>query len=191
MNDDLRDASDAVLALTMGTWRKGGLREVYRRYGADVYGLALRITRSTALAEDVTQEVFLRLWRNPERFDPERGSLRSYLLAQTHGRAVDLIRSEVARSRREEREGRMPSPPPASDPEESAWTQTVSDEVRKALAVLREEERVPIEMAYFEGLSYREVASRLGQPEGTVKSRIRSGLGRMRSALDEAGLRET
>src|SRR5665213_1734928 len=103
---EIGDVSDAQLVTSIGRYSEVALAEVYRRHGGAVYGLARRVLNSTAEAEDVTQEVFLRLWNQPDRFDPARGSLRSYLLAQSHARAVDVIRSLNARRLREAREAR-------------------------------------------------------------------------------------
>ena len=133
------------------------------------------------------QEVFVRLWNAPDRFDPERGSLRSYLLAQAHGRAVDQMRSEVSRRRREEREARETARG-GYDLEHEVSDIIVGDQVREVLGGLPDTERRPIELAYFRGHTYREVATILGEPEGTVKSRIRSGLKRMHSQLALGGL---
>ena len=185
--DDLTLASDAQLVVAIGRWRQDALAEAYRRHAGAVFALASRVLASRNLAEEVVQEVFLRLWDNAERFDPERGSLRSWLLAQTHGRAVDLLRSETARKGREEREHRGRAEA-GYDLEHEVWDLTVADQVRDALGALPTEERKAIELAYFRGLTYREVASALDQPEGTVKSRIRAGLKRLREGLADAGL---
>jgi RNA polymerase sigma-70 factor (ECF subfamily) len=142
----------------------------------------LRLVRDPALADDVVQEVFVRLWTRAEQFDGERGSLRAFLLAQTHGRSLDLVRSETARRRREERDARAVREP-VTDVEQQVVRKAVADEVRAALASLPEAEREPVELAYLGGLPYREVARRLGIPEGTAKSRIRSGLSHLREAL--------
>jgi RNA polymerase sigma-70 factor (ECF subfamily) len=135
----------------------------------------------------VLQEVFLRLWNEPDRFDPERGSLRSYLLAHAHGRSVDLIRSETSRRRREERGARLTAEA-GYDLEHEVWDLELAGHVRDALGSLTDDERAAIELAYFGGHTYREVARMLDQPEGTVKSRIRAGLGRLRTSLAEAGI---
>jgi RNA polymerase sigma-70 factor (ECF subfamily) len=129
--------------------------------------------------------VFVRLWARADQYDGSRGSLRSYLLAQTHGRSLDVLRAETARRRREERDAQR-SVDPRPDVEGEAIANTVADEVRRALASLPAGEREPVELAYLAGLPYREVATRLGIPEGTAKSRIRSGLSRLRAALAEA-----
>ncbi len=127
------------------------------------------------------------MWNRPERFDADRGSLRAFLLADTHGRSIDLLRSELARKDREEREAqKMPTQP--SSVEGEVLSRVTSETVRAAVSSLSEREREAIELAYFGGLSYREVAGRLGEPEGTVKSRIRSGMKRLRAELVTAGI---
>src|SRR6202521_4177791 len=103
MTGPMQDASDASLVVSIGRWREDALAEAYRRHAGAVYGLARRVVGDPSIAEEVVQEVYLRLWNAPDKFDPERGSLRSFLLAQSHGRAVDQLRSEASRRRREER----------------------------------------------------------------------------------------
>jgi RNA polymerase sigma-70 factor (ECF subfamily) len=160
---------------------------VYRRHAPATFGLARRIVGDRALAEEVVQEVFLRLWNTPDRFDANRGSLRTYLLTQAHGRSVDVVRAEASRRAREEREARLSSEG-GYDLEREVWDLTQAEHVRDALDRLSDGERRAIELAYFGGHTYREVAVLLGEPEGTVKSRIRSGLGRLRDALVESGM---
>ncbi|MGI9032419.1 MAG: RNA polymerase sigma factor [Acidimicrobiales bacterium] len=183
----LTDASDAALVVAIGRWRQDALAEAYRRHAGAAFALARRLIVDRELAEEVLQEVFLRLWNQPERFDPERGSLRSYLLAQTHGRAVDLLRSEISRRRREEREARETAEH-GTDIEREVIDRSMAEQVQGVVAGLPFDERRAIELAYFGGHTYRQVAVLLEQPEGTVKSRIRSGLRRMRQDLVEAGV---
>ena len=185
--DDLREASDALLVVAIGRWRQDALAEAYRRHAGAVFALARRLLVDRTLAEEVTQEVFLRIWHHPEKFDPDRGSLRSYLLAQTHGRSVDILRSEMSRREREQRDAAATADA-GYDLEREVLDLSVADEVREALTVLSPGERRAIELAYFGGHTYREVASLLDEPEGTVKSRIRSGLRRLRGALVDAGI---
>lgn len=184
---DLRTASDAMLVVSIGRWHEEALAEVYRRHGSAVYGLARRVVGSTNLAEEVTQDVFVDLWKRPERFDPERGALRTFLLTGAHGRAVDLIRSEAARSAREEKSARE-TVASGYDLDRFAWDLAVADRVKAAVESLPEGERRAIEMAYFDGRTYKEVAALLDEPEGTIKSRIRSGLRRLREALSAQGV---
>ncbi len=185
--DNLREAGDAALVVAIGRWQEDALAEVYRRHGGAAFALARRLLNDRQLAEEVLQEVFLRLWNTPERFDPERGSLRAYLLAQTHGRAVDLLRSETSRRRREEREARE-STSFGDDIEREVIDLTVSEKVKEVVAGLPTDERKAIELAYFGGHTYRQVAVMLEAPEGTVKSRFRTGLRRLRKDLAEAGV---
>ncbi|MFM7272026.1 MAG: sigma-70 family RNA polymerase sigma factor [Actinomycetes bacterium] len=185
--EDLREASDAKLVVAIGRYSQESLAEAYRRHGGAAFALAQRLVADRAMAEEVVQEVFLRLWNDPEKFDPDRGSLRSYLLAQTHGRSVDLIRSETSRRRREEREARM-NVDAGYDLEREVVDLALGEQIRSALETLGAGEREAIELAYFGGHTYREVAAILGEPEGTVKSRIRSGLTRLRATLTESGV---
>ncbi len=187
MRPELSNASDGSLALAIARYREDALAEAYRRHAGAVFGLARRLLHEKTAAEEVVQEVFVRLWNAPDRFDPERGSLRSYLLAQAHGRAVDQMRSESSRRRREEREARETAQG-GYDLEHEVGDNIVADQVREILGGLPDAERRPIELAYFRGHTYREVAAILGEPEGTVKSRIRSGLKRMHSQLAVSGL---
>jgi RNA polymerase sigma-70 factor, ECF subfamily len=182
MELDWQSVNDTVLVVAIARWQEPALAEAYRRHGGSVYALARRVTQDPAQAEEVTQDVFLRLWEQPERFDPSRGALRSYLLVQTHRRAVDRLRQDVARRQRQEREARL-SPQPAPNVEERVSELAMAEQVRGAFSALEPNERQAIELAYFGGHTYREVARLLEQPEGTVKSRIRSGLRRMQREL--------
>jgi len=186
-NTILREMGDAALVVAIGRWRQDALAEAFRRHAGAVHALAKRVLYDDSAAEEVVQEIFLRLWNSPDRFDPDRGTLRSFLLAQSHGRSVDLLRSDVSRRRREEKEARGTAEA-GYDIEHEVWDLAVADHVKEAIADLPVDERKAIELAYFGGHSYREVAELLGAPEGTVKSRIRSGLKRMRGALTAAGI---
>jgi len=186
--DRFDDLSDAQLVTAVARYNEVALAEVYRRHGGAVYGLAKRVLANAAEAEDVTQDVFVRLWNEPDRFDPARGSLRSFLLTQAHGRAVDAVRASSARRAREVREARRTAQADYGVDHEMSDL-AVADQVARALGDLPEEERRAIELAYFDGYTYREVATLLEQPEGTVKSRIRNGMRRMRATLVEVGMR--
>jgi RNA polymerase sigma-70 factor (ECF subfamily) len=185
--EQLQEASDAALVVSIGRYHEDALAEVYRRHAGAVFALARRLLADRTLAEEIVQEVFLRLWNDPDRFDPGRGSLRSYLLAQCHGRSVDLIRSESSRRRREEKELTLAAEA-GYDLEHEVWDMAVADRVKATLQTLPEGEREAILLAYFGGHTYREVADLLGTPEGTVKSRIRSGLKKMRGELAGIGI---
>jgi RNA polymerase sigma-70 factor (ECF subfamily) len=183
------DAGDAELMRAVTAADQQALATIYQRHADTCFALARRVLNDRTLAEEIVQELFVRLWREPERFDPSRGSLRSFLLAQVHGRSVDLLRAEVARRGREERDARR-APATSDDLERAVLDLTEAEAVRAALADLSEGERTAIELAYFGGHTYREVATLLEQPEGTVKSRIRTGLLRLRTALVDAGVLE-
>jgi RNA polymerase sigma-70 factor (ECF subfamily) len=158
------------------------LREAYDLYGHRVYRVAYGLLRREELAQDITQDVFVRLWQRPERFDSSRGSMASFLQLDAHGRSVDLIRSEESRSKREIADHRRSSTH-QDGPEEEAMKMITSERVRDALNALKDSERAPIAMAFYLGYSYRKVAVELGVPEGTVKSRIRSGMAKLRDML--------
>jgi RNA polymerase sigma-70 factor, ECF subfamily len=185
---DIDKVSDAQLVTSIARYSEVALAEAYRRHGGAVYGLAKRVLNNVTEAEDVTQEVFLRLWNQPDRFDAARGSLRSFLLAQSHARAVDAVRSSSSRRLREARDAMRTARTPY-DIQHEVWDLSVADQVATAMGSLPEEERRAIELAYFDGRTYREVAALLDQPEGTVKSRIRNGMRRMRAVLVDAGVR--
>jgi RNA polymerase sigma-70 factor (ECF subfamily) len=187
MRRDFADASDAALVVAIARYRQDALAEAYRRHAGAVFGLAKRLLADQARAEEIVQEVFLRLWNEPDRFDPDRGTLRSYLLAHTHGRSVDVVRSDTSRRAREERDAAMAADG-GYDVAHEVWDLALAGHVRQAMASLQPGERAAIELAYFGGRTYKEVAEVLGEPEGTVKSRIRTGLRRLRGELVDAGV---
>lgn len=166
---------------------ENALAEVYHRYCRMVHVVALRVTGDTGVAEDVTQEVFVSLWERPLAFDPERGSLRGWLCLLAHRRSIDRVRAEVRRrTLLTEPRLREPATPGviAADPAEIVLASITAASVRAALADLPLLIRQAIELAYFRGRTYREVAAELGIPEGTAKSRLRSGLRQLAVALD-------
>jgi RNA polymerase sigma-70 factor (ECF subfamily) len=187
VRDDLADVSDTSLVVALARYQQQALGEVYRRHAGSVFGLAKRLLGDQAKAEEVVQDVFLRLWNQPDRFDPARGSLRSFLLAQTHSRAVDVLRADTSRRRREERDAAQAAGG-GYDLDRAVWDLTLAEQVRSALEKLHPTERAALELAYFGGRTYREVAAQLGEAEGTVKSRIRSGLKRLRVEMVAAGV---
>jgi RNA polymerase sigma-70 factor (ECF subfamily) len=190
MRPDPLNASDPSLVLAVARFDESALAELYRRHAGAVFALAKRVLWDQALAEEVVQEVFLRFWSQPERFDSERGSLRSYLLALTHGQAVDQLRSEGSRREREKRDARATAES-GYDLEREVWDLALAEHVREALSSLPHAERRAIELAYFGGCTYREVATLLEEPEGTVKSRIRAGLRRLHTLLNATGIAST
>lgn len=176
------DRSDADLQSGVQSRDQTDLKAIYDRFGGAVYSVAIKVLGNRDLAEDVVQETFVTFWNFPEKFDPSRGSLKTYLLTIAHRRAVDIVRSEEARTRRE----MVPPDPDYTSVEDEILTRATSERVRRALTALEENERKAITMAYFGGLTYVEVANRLGAPEGTVKSRIRNGMRKL--AIDLEGV---
>jgi RNA polymerase sigma-70 factor, ECF subfamily len=186
---DFAHADDAALVEALHVRDEAAMAEIVLRHRTPVVAFARRLTGDAHRAEEVAQEVFVRLWERAERFDADRGTLRAFLLALTHGRALDVVRSDTARRRREERDAaRGDTTERGADAKVEA--SSVADAVRAALGSLPEEERRAVELAYFGGHSYRTVARLLDQPEGTVKGRIRAGLARLRAALDAQDLRD-
>jgi RNA polymerase sigma-70 factor (ECF subfamily) len=178
---------DVGLVVAIARFHADAFAEAYRRHAGAVFALASRMLWERPIAEEMVQEIFLRLWEQPERFDRSRGALRSFLLMDTHARCVDRIRADSRRREREERTARATNVT-EYDLDLEAWDLSVAEQVREVMATLSDGEREAIELAYFGGHTYREVARILGQPEGTIKSRIRTGLMRLREQLLDKGI---
>ena len=164
-----------------------GLAELYDRFGGVAYGLALRVLRDEKLAEDAVQDAFLAVWRSADTFLRERARASTWILTLVHRRAVDLVRREERR-RSEPLEDTMH--PAGGATEEEASVRFHRRLVQEALARLPAEQREALELAYYGGLTQSEIAKRVGQPLGTIKSRTFAGLGRLRELLREAGVEE-
>jgi RNA polymerase sigma factor (sigma-70 family) len=161
------------------------MSDLYDQFGSYVFGLAARVIGDRHAAEDVTQDVFLSIWERPEAFVPSRGRLRTFLGTLAHRRAVDVVRREEARRRRAARDAATGVPIP--DVGELAMAIVAAEQVRAEVDRLPREQREAIELAYFGGRTYRQVAEELGIPEGTAKSRMRLGLQRIAQALEAQG----
>jgi len=176
------DADRAVLALVTAG-QLDALQELYDRYRVMAYSIALRITSDASLAEDVVQDAFLGVWRNASRYVEGRGSVKTWVLAIVHHRAVDAVRRRRPTTELPERED-IP-PPQLTVPD--IWPDVAADldraEIAAALATLSPAQREAIELAYWGGLTQQEIAERTGAPLGTVKSRVRLGLLALRGAL--------
>lgn len=179
-----QQVDDAALVAAIGRRDGAAATEVVRRNGDAVRGFARRLVGDDARAQEISQEVFAWLWERWDRFDESRGSLRSFLLAVTHGRSLDLMRSDAARLRREQRDA-LSEPAPTLDPAVQVVASDVDRSVRAAVETLSPDDRRALQLAYFDGLSYREVAEVLGEPLGTVKARIRRALIKMRHKLGD------
>ena len=182
-------AADRDLGRRIVAGDEDALAEAYDLYSSLVFGLARRVTGNRLIAEDITQDVFVRLWTNPDGFDPERGSLRTYLGMLTHGRAVDVLRSDARRRAREESEAveAILLEPAAWERPESIEDEDMAVRVRRAVGRLPPAQREALRLAYFGGHSYRSVAVLLGIPEGTAKSRLRQALAKLSDLLAAEG----
>ncbi len=177
---------DELLLARIRAGDEDALAAAYDLHAGLVFGLARRVTRDEQLAREITQDVFAYLWELPGRVDPSRGSLRSYLAVVTHRRAVDEIRRNERRVRIEASTAIAEH---AEGPEASVVDATAAvwgrDKLTAALNALPEEQRRAVELAYYDGLTYKQVASVLSIPEGTAKSRLRLAIGRLRTLLGD------
>lgn len=175
-----RELTDLLARVADGD--REAFSQVYDLTSDIVYGLALRVVRSPAMAEEVTQEVFIQIWELSRSFDPARGSVKSWVATLAHRRAVDAVRRSQSARDREERVSTEGADPDVAD---SAVTEDEHSRIRDALSTLSDLQYEAIYLAYYEGLTYREVAERLDVPLGTVKSRMRDGLSRLRETLGD------
>ena len=177
------DLSDEALISALARSDEAALAELYDRYGGAAYGLALRVLRDPSLAEDAVQEAFLQIWRSADRFDPDRAKAGAWVLTFVHRRAVDLVRREERRRAEPAESGPVPTGPGADEDADRRSKRAI---VQDALRRLPAEQREAIELAYYGGYTQAELAERLGEPLGTIKSRMFAGLQRLRGLLDEA-----
>jgi RNA polymerase sigma factor (sigma-70 family) len=187
MARDLAHLSDEALVALVARADDSALAELYDRLGHVAYGLALRVVRDPALAEDAVQEAFLAVWRSAARFVPERAKASTWILTFVHRRAVDIVRREEPR-RTEPLEA---APHPSANlTEDEAWLRLQRTRVQEALRRLPDQQREALELAYFGGFTQSELADRLGEPLGTIKSRMFTGLARLRELLADTGREE-
>jgi RNA polymerase sigma-70 factor (ECF subfamily) len=186
---DLARLSDEALLSLVAAADEDALAALYDRFGRVAYGLARRILRDDVLAQDAVQEAFLGIWRNADRFLAERAKASTWILTLVHRRAVDLVRREE--SRRGEPLERAPEPAASSTTEDEASLGFRRRLVQEALSQLPPEQREALALGYYGGLTQSELAERLGQPLGTIKSRMFTGLTRLRDLLAQAGLEES
>jgi RNA polymerase sigma factor (sigma-70 family) len=181
-----QDPADEPLVRRVADGDQTALGELYDRYGRVAYSLARRICADDGIAEDVVQEVFLAFWRDPMRFDSQRGAFGTWLLTLVHHKSVDAVRRESAIRRRTvpaAEDGEEWSAPPGPGADQAALGAVEADHVRTALGQLPVEQRQALALAYYGGHTQREVATITGVPLGTVKSRMFTGLQRLRSVL--------
>jgi RNA polymerase sigma factor (sigma-70 family) len=180
---ELAHLSDEAVVALMARSHDVALAELYDRFGRVAWGLALRVLRDESLAEDAVQDAFLAAWRTAARFVPERGSARTWLLTLVHRRAVDLVRREERR--RSDVLESAPEPAGEHGADDDAFLRLERERVQGALAQLPDQQREALELAYYGGFTQSELAERLGQPLGTIKSRMFSGLARLHELLAE------
>ncbi|WP_236826222.1 MULTISPECIES: sigma-70 family RNA polymerase sigma factor [unclassified Blastococcus] len=181
---------DAELLRRIRAGDRDAVDELYQRFRVPAFALARRILADDGLAEDVLQEVFLGVWRDPDAYDRARGSFSSWLLAVVHHKAVDAVRREESQRRRQHRaedQAVLEGPVAARDVEDDAWSRVVSQQVRSALGELPDAQREALTLAYYGGYTQREVATLTGTPLGTVKTRMLAGMRRLRSELGGLG----
>ncbi len=176
--------TDALLAARLAAGDDQALEEAFDLLAPAVYGAALYVLGQGSAAQDVVQDVFVELWSHPDRYDPAIGRLRTYLTVLARHRAVDLVRSELRRVARQERHYRLTPSRPDPSPHDEVAAAQVASVVRDALQLLPDEQRHVVELAYFRGLTCREVAEVAGIPEGTAKSRLRLALAKLEAVLD-------
>jgi RNA polymerase sigma factor (sigma-70 family) len=180
MRSDFAHLSDEALVALVERAEDEALAELYERFGRTAYSLAFRVVRDHALAEDAVQDAFLTVWRTAARFVPERSKASTWLLTLVHHRAVDLVRREERR-----RADSLEGVPEGADEgtEEAVWVRFERERVQAALRTLPDQQREAIELAYYGGFTQAELADRLGEPLGTIKSRMFTGLSRLRDML--------
>ena len=178
-----RPELDTLLA-AVAKGDQSAFAELYDRVGGQVYGLIRRVLRDPSQSEEITQEVMLEVWRTASRFDRSRGTPQSWIMTMAHRRAVDRVRSEQASRDRDNKIGvREAGAAPFDEVAEEVEVRLEHQQVRQAMERLTDLQREAVELAYYGGYTYREVADLLGAPLGTVKTRMRDGLIRLRDTL--------
>jgi RNA polymerase sigma-70 factor (ECF subfamily) len=173
-------SSDLAAVTAVKAGDQSAMAQLYDRYSSIVYAIALRVLGDTGAAEDILQEVFLQLWRNPSAFDSARGTLAAWLAVITRNRAIDALRKRKPETDIEDVIISV-APDLASDADRTR----VAAKIRGVLSSMSPPQRRALEMAYFEGLSHSEIADKTGEPLGTIKTRIRAGLLALRKAFQQ------
>jgi RNA polymerase sigma-70 factor, ECF subfamily len=176
-----RDEGQLLVAVARGDQAAFG--ELYDRVAGTVHGVVRKVVRDPAQSEEVTQEVLVEVWRTAVRFDPDKGSARTWILTMAHRRAIDRVRSEQSSRDRTERVGHRDQVRAFDEVAEEVEVRFEHEQVRAALSTLTELQREAVELAYYQGYTYREVSELLDTPLGTIKTRMRDGLIRLRDAM--------
>lgn len=182
--DESSGESDLLSGLAAGDQQS--LAALYDRYGNAALGLAFKVCGNRAIAEDIVQEAFLALWQKPDSFDSKRGSAGSFLMGIVHHKAVDAVRREAAVHRREENFAVEAQESSEDEVVDAAWISMRKTKVLAALGQLSDVQREALELAYLQGLTYSDVATRLNIPLGTAKTRMRDGMIRLRTLLAQS-----
>ena len=179
-------AADLELVRRVAAGDRGAVDDLYQRFRRPAFALARRVLGDEVLAEDVLQDVFLSIWRDPAAFDGSRGSVASWLLAMVHHKAVDAVRREESHRRRQARAEEdmvLSAPTQTTNVEDTAWERIVAERVRTALHTLPAPQREALTLAYYGGYTQREVAALTDTPLGTVKTRMLAGMRRLKDTL--------
>lgn len=178
------EQSDALLAARLAAGDDLALAEAYDAWATAVHAVAVRVMGAGSAAQDVVQDVFVHLWTNPGRYDAASAPLRTYLMVLARSRAIDTLRAEARRVARQERHSRLSLDSPPPQPGDDLAAQETARLVREAVSQLPPDQRTLVQLAYFQGKSYREAAAAAGIPEGTAKSRLRAALATLEDVLD-------
>jgi RNA polymerase sigma-70 factor, ECF subfamily len=175
--------TDEDLLVTVSRGDQTAFAALYDRFGGVVYGVVKRVVRDPSQSEEVAQEIFTEVWRTASRFDPDRGSAQTWILTMAHRRAIDRVRSEQSSRDRNDRIGHRDRVRAFDEVAEEIELRFEHQQVREALSTLTELQREAVELAYYSGYTYREVSELLDTPLGTIKTRMRDGLIRLRDAM--------
>jgi RNA polymerase sigma-70 factor, ECF subfamily len=178
--------TDEDLLVRVARGDQAAYGDLFDRFSGQVYGVIKRVVRDPSQSEEVAQEVLVEVWRTAVRFDPDRGSARTWILTMAHRRAIDRVRSEQASRDRTDRIGQRDQSRAFDEVSEEVERRFEHQQVRDSLTALTELQREAVELAYYGGYTYREVAELLDTPLGTIKTRMRDGLIRLRDAMGVA-----
>lgn len=188
---EVGEETDSCLIARVAEGDTAAFAAIYDRYGRIAYSIALRMMRSESAAEDVVQDAFFSVWRLAGRFDAGRGTVRTYILSIVHHRAVDILRTAHVQRQAGAEPEMLENTPDAQNVEYEVLHRIEARKLRAAVGMLPEDQRAVVELAYFGGYAYPEIAAMLRIPLGTVKSRLRLAMGRLRSAAELTGLAAT
>ncbi|HEX4065542.1 MAG TPA: sigma-70 family RNA polymerase sigma factor [Acidobacteriaceae bacterium] len=191
MTSPMHHASDSALVEQMMAGDENALSALYDRYSGMLFAMLVRILKDTSAAEEVLQDLFLQLWRSAARFDASRGSLPAWLVVIGRNRAISRLRGRERHEVQEDETFSMEAVPSPGNIEDEAWRAQMRERLRKAMADLPGEQREAVELAYFEGMTQTEIATRTKTPLGTVKSRVRAAMQSLKQVFDDGRTRQS